>query len=68
MNEFAYNDVVEDSHQTMHAREREAMDRVVAMLRTAQEKGPQSRERVEALYYLRRLWMIFITEPQRPQQ
>jgi flagellar biosynthesis regulator FlaF len=51
MYEFAYNDVVEDSHQTMRAREREAMDRVIAMLRTAEEKGPQSRERVDALYY-----------------
>jgi flagellar biosynthesis activator protein FlaF len=66
MYEFAYNDVVEDSHQTMRAREREAMDRVIAMLRTAQEKGPQSRERVEALYYLRRLWMIFITDLNDP--
>ena len=50
----------------MRAREREAMDRVIAMLRAAQEKGPQSRERVEALYYLRRLWMIFITDLQDP--
>ena len=30
MYEFAYNDVIEDSHQTMRARERAAMDRVIA--------------------------------------
>jgi flagellar protein FlaF len=66
MYEFAYNEVVEESHQTMRAREREGMDRVIAMLRAAQEKGPQSRERVDALYYLRRLWMIFITDLQDP--
>jgi flagellar protein FlaF len=66
MYEFAYNDVIEESHQTMRVREREAMDRVIAMLRAAQEKGPQSRERVEALYYLRRLWMIFITDLKDP--
>ena len=66
MYEFAYNDVVEESHQTMRAREREAMDRVIAMLRAAQEKGPQSRERVDALYYLRRLWMIFINDLKDP--
>jgi flagellar biosynthesis activator protein FlaF len=58
MYEFAYNEVIEDSRQTMRARERQAMDRVVEMLRTAQEKGPGSRERVEALFYLRRLWTI----------
>ncbi len=66
MYEFAYNDVIEESHQTMREREREAMDRVIAMLRAAQEKGPQSRERVDALYYLRRLWMIFITDLEDP--
>src|ERR1700733_5611927 len=62
MYEFAYNDVIEDSRQTMRARERAAMDRVIGMLRAAQEKGPQSRELIDALFYLRRLWMIFIDD------
>jgi len=62
MYEFAYNEAVEDSHQTMRARERAAMDKVIGMLRAAQEKGPLSRERVEALFYLRRLWAIFLDD------
>jgi flagellar biosynthesis activator protein FlaF len=66
MYEFAYNDVIEDSHKTMRARERAAMDRVIAMLRAAQGEGPQSRERVEALFYLRRLWTIFIEDLNDP--
>src|SRR5208282_4743951 len=66
MYEFAYNEVIEESRQTMRARERQAMDRVVGMLRVAQEKGPQSRERVEALFYLRRLWMIFLNDLNDP--
>src|SRR5579871_5047289 len=66
MYEFAYNEVIEDSRQTMRAAEREAMDRVIAMLRAAQEKGPLSRERVEALFYLRRLWTIFIDDLNDP--
>jgi flagellar biosynthesis activator protein FlaF len=66
MYEFAYNEVIEDSRQTMRARERQAMDRVIAMLRTAHEKGPASRERVEALFYLRRLWMIFLNDLNDP--
>jgi flagellar biosynthesis activator protein FlaF len=66
MYEFAYNEVIEDSRQTMRARERQAMDRVVEMLRTAQEKGPGSRERVEALFYLRRLWTIFLNDLNDP--
>ena len=66
MYEFAYNEVIEDSRQTMRARERQAMDRVIAMLRTAQEQGPASRERVDALFYLRRLWMIFLSDLKDP--
>ena len=66
MYEFAYNEAVEDSHQTMRAREREALDRVIGMLRAAQEKGPLSRERIEALFYLRRLWTIFLDDLQDP--
>ena len=66
MYEFAYNEVIEDSRQTVRARERQAMDRVIGMLRTAHEKGPGSRERVEALFYLRRLWMIFLNDLNDP--
>src|SRR5271157_3392520 len=66
MYEFAYNEVIEDSRQTMRARERTAMDRVIGMLRAAQEKGPLSRERVEALFYLRRLWTIFLDDLKDP--
>jgi flagellar protein FlbT len=66
MYEFAYNDVIEDSHQTLRAREQAAMDRVIEMLRAAQEKGAQSRELIDALFYLRRLWMIFIDDLNDP--
>jgi flagellar biosynthesis activator protein FlaF len=66
MYEFAYNDVIEDAHQTLRARERAAMDRVIGMLRSAQEKGPQSRELIDALFYLRRLWAIFIDDLNDP--
>jgi flagellar biosynthesis regulator FlaF len=39
MYEFAYNDVIEDSHKAMRARERAAMDRVIAMLRAARKRA-----------------------------
>ena len=66
MYEFAYNEVIEDSRQTMRARERQAMDRVIGMLRAAQDRGPNSRERIEALFYLRRLWTIFLDDLKDP--
>ena len=52
MSEFACNEGTEG------ARERVEMDRVVGVLREAREKGPLSRERVAALFPLRRLWTI----------
>jgi flagellar protein FlaF len=66
MYEFAYNEVVEESRGAMRAREHAAMERVIGMLRDAQEKGPLSRERVDALFYLRRLWMIFLDDLKDP--
>src|SRR5208283_1819714 len=66
MYEFAYNEVVEESRATMRASERAAMDRVIGMLRAAQDKGPGSHERVEALFYLRRLWTIFLDDLNDP--
>jgi flagellar protein FlaF len=66
MYEFAYNEAVDDSRQTLRARERAAMDRVIGMLRAAQDKGPLSRERIEALFYLRRLWTVFLDDLQDP--
>jgi flagellar protein FlaF len=66
MYEFAYNEVVEESRAAMRARERAAMDRVIGMLRAAEEKGPLSRERIDALFYLSRLWMIFLDDLNDP--
>lgn len=66
MYEFAYNEVIQDSRQTMRAREREAMDRVIGLLRAAQDKGPLSRERVDALFYLKKLWTIFLDDLNHP--
>ena len=66
MYEFSYNEVIEESPQVMRAQERQAMDRVIDMLRAARDRGPGTREVIEALYYLRRLWAIFIDDLKNP--
>jgi flagellar protein FlaF len=66
MYEISYNEVVEESPQVMRAHEREAMDRVIEMLRTARARGPGTREAIEALFYLRRLWAIFLDDLRNP--
>jgi flagellar protein FlaF len=67
MYEFSYNEVIEDSPQVMRAHERHAMDRVIELLRAARARGPGTREVVEALYYLRRLWAIFLDDLNNPE-
>ncbi|MGD1015726.1 MAG: flagellar biosynthesis regulator FlaF [Roseiarcus sp.] len=66
MYEISYNEVVEESPQVMRAHERQAMDRVIEMLRTARTRGPGTREAIEALFYLRRLWAIFLDDLRNP--
>lgn len=67
MYEFSYNEVIDDSHQVMRAREHGALDRVIAMLRAGQEKGGKSREAIEAIFFLRRLWAIFLDDLRNPE-
>jgi len=42
------------------------MDKVIGLLRDAQQKGPGSRARVDALFYLKKLWTIFLDDLNHP--
>lgn len=66
MYQFAYAEVVEDSPREMRARERQAMDHAISLLRLAREKWPGTREVVDALFFLRRLWSIFTDDLNNP--
>ena len=62
MYEFAYNEIVEESSQSMRAQEARALDRVISMLKEADEAGPHSRQAIHALYQLRTLWTVFLED------
>jgi flagellar biosynthesis activator protein FlaF len=62
MYQFSYAEVIDDSPGEMRARERQAMDRAIELLRAAQGKPPGAREVVDALLYARRLWTIFMQD------
>lgn len=59
MYQFSYNDVVEELSQVMRQRERDALDRVIGLLKEGAQLGIGSRPAIEGLYYLKRLWAIF---------
>lgn len=66
MYKFYYNEVLDESPKVARENERTALERSIALLQLAEQKGPQSREAVEALYFVRRLWGIFIEDLAHP--
>lgn len=67
MYQFSYSEVAEDSRQEMRGLERRVLDQAIALLRTAREKGPGSRELIDALFFYRRLWSIFMDDLANPE-
>ncbi len=62
MYQFSYDEIVEDCQAEARMREGAALDRAISLLEVAKEHGPESREAIDALHFLRRLWTIFIDD------
>jgi len=67
MYRFSYAEVLEDTPQTARQRERIALEHSIELLQAAEQKGASSREAVDAIYYLRRLWAVFIEDLAKPE-
>lgn len=62
MYQFPYAEVLDDSPKAARERERKALEHCIALLRTAQERGARSREAIEAVLFVRRLWSTLIED------
>jgi len=62
MYQFSYAEMVEDGAESARDLERRAVGRAVELLTAAKQKGRQSREAIEAIYYVRRLWTYLIED------
>lgn len=62
MHRALYMEILDDSAADARDRERQAMERSIALLNTAKESGAGSRQAVEALYYLDRLWSLLLDD------
>ncbi|MCC7253304.1 flagellar biosynthesis regulator FlaF [Hyphomicrobium sp.] len=62
MYKFYYDEVLDESPKEARAQERTALERSIALLQEAENKGPQSREAIEAIFFVRRLWGVFIED------
>jgi flagellar protein FlaF len=67
MYQFSYAEVAEESPQEMRVLERKVLDQAIELLCAARAKGPGSRELVDALFYYRRLWSIFMDDLANPE-
>jgi flagellar protein FlaF len=62
MYQFSYAEVQQDDVADSKDRERQVLDRSIALLERAKLGGAQSRDGIEALYFVNRLWMRFIED------
>jgi len=67
MYQFPYAEVLEETPQTARAREREAIQHSIDLLQAADKAGVQSREAVDALLFVRRLWSVLIEDLGKPE-
>jgi flagellar protein FlaF len=67
MYQFPYAEVLDETPQGARAREREAIDRSIELLQAAEKAGPQSRESIDALHFLRRLWSLLLEDLAKPE-
>ncbi len=59
MYQFSYAEVMEDGVADAKERERQVLDRSIELMSAAAERGRNSNEAVEAIYYTRMLWVRF---------
>ncbi|WP_072395317.1 flagellar biosynthesis regulator FlaF [Hyphomicrobium sp. CS1GBMeth3] len=67
MYKFYYDEVLDESPKEARENERTALDRSISLLQEAERKGTQSREAIEAIFFVRRLWGIFIEDLAKPE-
>jgi flagellar protein FlaF len=66
MYQFSYAEVLEDDPLEARERERKALGHAVELLRVAKQSGPESRDGVEALLFVRRLWTVLLDDLANP--
>jgi flagellar protein FlaF len=67
MYQFSYAEVLDETPQGARERERQALDRSIELLEAADKVGVRSREAIEALLFVRRLWSVLIEDLADPE-
>jgi flagellar biosynthesis activator protein FlaF len=67
MYKFSYEETLSESGGRQRENERLAIEKSVALLRSAEKAGPYSREAVDAMVFLNRLWSFFLDDLAKPE-
>ena len=68
MYQFSYAEIMEEGVSVSKDRERQVLDRSVALLKAAMASGESyGKETVEAVYFTRRVWIRFIEDLGNPE-
>jgi flagellar biosynthesis activator protein FlaF len=67
MYKFSYEEVLSESGGRQRENERLAIEKSIALLRSAERAGPQSRESIDAVVFLNRLWSFFLDDLAKPE-
>ncbi|APF38455.1 Flagellar biosynthesis regulator FlaF [Chelatococcus sambhunathii] len=62
MYRHSYAEILDDAASEGRARERMAFDHAIELMQAAEAKGVDSREAVEAIFFLNRLWSLLIED------
>jgi flagellar protein FlaF len=62
MYQFSYAEIQTDSVADARERERQVLSRSIELLSAASAKGIESREAIDAIHYLNRVWTTFIED------
>lgn len=62
MHRALYTEILDDAPADAREREHQAIERSIELLNTAKKSGVGSRQAVEALYYLDRLWSLLLDD------
>ena len=68
MYQFSYAEIMEDGVTVSKDRDRQVLDRSIALLKAAMASGESyGKETVEAVYFTRRVWIRFIEDLGNPE-
>ncbi|WLS04322.1 flagellar biosynthesis regulator FlaF [Shinella oryzae] len=67
MYQFSYAEIMEEGVAVSKDRERQVLERSIALLKAAVAAGTYGKEAVEAVYFTRRVWIRFIEDLGNPE-